>query len=306
MKQIATAVAAAFALLAAGCASESPAPETPEERVEVGETGTEQSKKAKRERNKVAKKERTQGDGSSEEASAAAEGAEGGSGGEDRDEEDATTGGSGTRNGGTAPNYPSAGSYTFAQSGYEEFCDTAGRCDKERLPGRQPVKLTYKSRSDSSAVVVSEQKASRSRVSRTWTKFTPSGAHITKVYVRFEYSGFTFERTYVPQPAVEAFRFPLRPGTSWNGRWRASTSGSYRARVGERREVQVGERTVTAYPVQTVTEFRGDFEGKSRITTYVDPRTKAIVAADGILNVTSQFGRYTTVFETKLLDGPGY
>ncbi len=218
---------------------------------------------------------------------------------EDRDEGDSTSGGS-------ASAYPARGSYTFSQSGYEEFCDNTGNCDKDRLPKRQPTELTYESSSNDSALVVAEQRQSDSRLTRTWTRFTPSGAHITKVYVKFSYSGFTFERTYEPQPPVEALRFPMTSGESWSGRWRSSTSGSYSVKVGGRTQIDVGGRSVSAYRVETTTEFRGDFEGKSRLTAYVDPDTKAIVATDGVLNVTSNFGRYSTVFETKLADGPRY
>lgn len=245
-------------------------------------------------------------------ASADAGGGAGDSGVEDRDGGTSTDRGSGARagsgsggTGGGSP-YPAPGNYRFAQSGYEEFCDSAGRCDKEDLPSRQPVKLSYERRTNDSAVVVTEQEASDSRMARSWTKFTRSGAHITKMYVRFVYSGFRFERTYVPKPPVEAVRFPLTEGESWSGRWKASTSGSYSVRVGAPRRVEVGGRSVAAYPVDTTTKFRGDFEGRSRITAYIDAHSKSIVATDGVLNVTSQFGRYTTVFETRLVTGPGY
>lgn len=249
-------------------------------------------------------------------ASADGKGTGGGNAGEDRDGGTSTNGGSGTRksggDGGTSTNrgsgtpYPDAGTYTFAQSGYEEFCDSAGRCDREKLPSRQPVKLAYEDRSGSSATVVTEQRASDSRVARTWTSFTPSGAHITKVYVLMEYSGFRFERTYVPQPAVEAMRFPFTGGEGWSGKWQASTSGSYSVKVGGTTKIEVGGRGVTAYRIDTATEFRGDFQGKSSVTAYYDVDTKALIAAKGVLNVTSQFGRYSTAFDTKLLDGPGY
>ena len=244
----------------------------------------------------------------------------GGNAGEDRDGGTSTNGGSGTRgtgsDGGTSAArgsgtrdqgaYPAAGTYTFAQSGYEEFCDSAGRCDRSKLPSRQPVKLSYEDRSGSSAVLVTEQKASDARVARTWTRFTPSGAHITKVYVQMEYSGFRFERTYVPEPAVEAMRFPYTAGEGWSGRWQASTSGSYSVKVGAATKTEVGGSGVTAYRIDTSTEFRGDFQGKSRVTAYYDVDTKALIAAEGVLNVTSQFGRYSTAFDTDLLSGPGY
>ena len=232
--------------------------------------------------------------------------------GEDRGDGDTSTGGSdggdggGGGGGGNAAPYPAAGTYTYSQSGYEEFCDSAGNCDKEKLPSRQPVTLTYESRSGSSATVVTEQQASGSRLARTWTRYTPSGAHITKAYVRFEYSGFRFERTYVPEPPVEALRFPFATGEAWSGKWKAATSGSYSAKVGSATTTTVKGREVTAYRVETTTEFRGDFEGKSRVTAYYDPETKGLVAAKGVLNVTSQFGRYTTVFDMKLINAPGY
>jgi len=250
------------------------------------------------------KKQPTPNDESPDEASAAAGDGEVDDGNEDRDEGASTDGSTATRNKSTS--YPASGTYTFAQSGYEEFCDSAARCDRERLPARQRVRLVYETRNASSAIVVSEQKASKSRLSRTWVRYTPSGAHITKVYIRFEYSGFGLERTYVPEPPVEALRFPLQAGSEWSGRWRASTSGSYEVTVGKERRIAVRGRDVVAYPVRTTTEFRGDFDGKSRITTYVDRRSKAVIAAEGVLNVTSQFGRYTTVFETRLSGGPGY
>lgn len=247
-------------------------------------------------------KERKRGGESPEKASAGAGDAEGDDGNEDRDEGVSTNRGSGSK----ASAYPAAGTYTFAQSGYEEFCDSAGRCDRDKLPSRQPVTLRYEERSGSSATVVTEQKASDSRVARTWTRFTPSGAHITKVYVLMEYSGFRFERTYVPEPAVESMRFPFTGGEAWSGRWQASTSGSYSVKVGGATKAEVGGRTVTAYRIDTSTEFRGDFQGKSSVTAYYDVDTKALIAAEGVLNVTSQFGRYSTAFDTNLLSGPGY
>ncbi len=295
MKKL-TAAALALLLLMA-CASEG---DTPAEPTDVASNdGAGQG-----EQNKAAKKEsrgdkRTPSGESPEEASAGGTSAGGGDTSEDRDEGDSTSGGS-------ASAYPASGTYTFSQSGYEEFCDNTGSCDKEKLPPRQPTDVGYESSSSDSALVVAEQKQSDSRLTRTWTRFTPSGAHITKVYVKFNYSGFTFERTYEPDPPVEALRFPFTTGESWSGEWKASTSGSYSVKVGRKTTFEIGGRNVDAYRIETTTEFRGDFEGKSRIIAYIDPDTKAIVATDGVLNVTSRFGRYTTVFETRLSNGPGY
>lgn len=301
----------ALALLLPACASDTPPTETAQApgkaKVEDGSSKTE-SKKSEKARDKKKPEDKKRERDGEDPGGASADGNRtgGGGAGEGRDGGTSTTRGSGDGDGrGSAASYPAAGTYTFAQSGYEEFCDSAGRCDKENLPSRQPTKISYHERSGDSATVVTEQSAG-SRVARTWTRFTPSGAHITKLYVRMVYSGFRFERTYVPQPPVEAFRFPFEEGASWSGRWKAQTSGSYSVRVGAPRRLEIGAKTVTAYPVDTTTTFTGDFEGRSRITAFVDPRTKSIVASDGALNVTSQFGRYSTVFETKLLGGPGY
>ena len=299
MKRL-TATAAITILLLAGCASE---PSTPDGEVAQNEPESSTKKQEKRDDEKKKRGKRANGGESPEEASADGKRSKGAGAGEDRDEGDSTPDASDS---GSAATYPAAGSYSFAQEGHEEFCDRAGRCQKEKLPARMPVDISYEERSSSSAVVITDQQASGSRRMRTWTRFESGGADITKVYVEFEYSGFRIERTYVPQPAVDALRFPLTAGESWSGEWKASTSGSYRVEVGRARELQIGGRTVRAFPVDTVTEFSGDFEGKSRIVAFIDPETKSIVAADGVLNITSQFGRYSTVFETKLVSGPGY
>ena len=296
-----------LALLLSACASETVPTEGNEATSQTEAPGSQAGKGSNKDekprgKGKPDRKQRERGGKDPGGASADGKATGGGNAGEDRDGGTSTTRGSGSTN--AAP-YPASGTYTFAQSGYEEFCDSAGRCDKEDLPSRQPTKLSYDERTNDSAVVVMEQEAG-SRVARSWTRFTPSGAHITKLYVRMVYSGFRFERTYVPQPPVEAFRFPFKEGEAWSGRWKAQTSGTYSVRIGAPREIEIGGRTVTAYLVDTTTTFTGDFEGRSRIKAFVDARTKSVVASDGALAVTSQFGRYSTVFETKLLGGPGY
>ena len=296
MKRLAPAATAALLFLTA-CSSEPPQNDD----VTLNEETPAPDEKSNKSRNKKDRgKERKSGDGSPEDASAGKKKKSTRS--EDREGEDSTTGGSGSGNAA----YPASGTYSFAQSGYEEFCDNAGNCDKEQLPKRQPTDISYESSSDDSALVLAVQKQSKSRETRTWTRFSPAGAHITKVHVEFNYSGFGFNRTYEPQPPVEALRFPMKQGESWSGEWKADTSGSYSVKVGGRTQMDVGGRSVSVYRVETTTEFRGDFEGKSRITVYVDPDTKAIVATQGVLNVASNFGRYSTVFETKLADGPRY
>lgn len=297
MKRLAAAAATALFLLTACSSDVTP---TPNPR-DVASQGAEKTQDAAKDAGKQGKKERRSAGESPGGASAGGASADGGDTSEDREDpaNDESSGGSASR-------YPAAGTYTFAQSGYEEFCNNAGSCEKEQLPKRQPTEISYESSSNDSALVLAVQKQSQSRETRTWTRFSPAGASITKVHVEFNYSGFGFNRTYEPQPPVEALRFPLKEGASWSGEWKADTSGSYSVKVGDRTQIDVGGRSVSAYRVETTTEFRGDFQGKSRLTAYVDPDTKALVATEGVLNVTSNFGRYSTVFETRLAGGPGY
>lgn len=199
---------------------------------------------------------------------------------------------------------PAPGSYVYSQSGFEEFCSAS--CDRQALPKRQVVDTAVPQRSSSSATVVTEMKASRSRMSRTTTRYTRGGAFVTEVYVRFTYAGYTFEQTYRPSPQVEALRFPLTTGSSWSGSWKGKVSGSYSVSVGGRETVRAAGRTVEAIRVETSTRFRGDFKGRANATVWVDPRTKALVKTAGNLNVASAYGRYATGFATTLSSGPGY
>ncbi|HET7482755.1 MAG TPA: hypothetical protein VFK89_07835 [Actinomycetota bacterium] len=207
--------------------------------------------------------------------------------------------------GSAAAAYPAAGHYVYEQAGSEEFC-SATDCDRRPLPRQQPVDISYQRRDEDSATVVVEQHASGNRVMRTTATFDRERSSITKVYVHFSYEGVSFENTYVPDPPVEALRFPLTSGSRWSGTWKADTSGSYSIEVGDREPVATGAGEVDAFKVVTDTEFHGQFDGRSRVTAWIDPRTEAIVKTNGALNVTSSFGRYSTVFRTQLESAPGY
>lgn len=199
---------------------------------------------------------------------------------------------------------PSAGTYVYRQQGYEEFC--AAGCDRRPLPPRQSIETTVPQRSGSSATVVTEARASRGRVARTTTAYTRKAAHVTEVYVRFSYSGYTFDRTYRPEPPVESLRFPLTPGEAWSGSWRGKVSGTYEAVVAGRGRMSAGGRSVEVVEVRTRTHFRGDFNGRANASLWIDPKTKAVVKTAGNLSVKSTYGSYSTGFATSLMSGPGY
>ena len=200
---------------------------------------------------------------------------------------------------------PSPGLYTYAQQGFEEFCD-ATACEREELPPRQNVKTYYEGAEGDALVVVTAARTSDNRLTKTTTLHSPQRALITKVQVRLNYEGFSFNNTYQPEPPVEAMRYPLRNGDRWNGSWEDSTSGDYRIEVGEKGTVDVGGRTVQAFAVKTLTTFRGEIEGRAEVTTWIDPATASVVKTDGRVELKSVFGRYNSTFTTTLSDGPDY
>ena len=201
--------------------------------------------------------------------------------------------------------YPQQGVYVYSQSGFEEFCDASG-CQRQDLPPTQEVRTTYESVSDGEAVVVTAAQASDNRFVRTTTRHTRSGAFVTHVRLEFDYQGARFNNDYEPEPPVEVARLPLRAGTAWRGQWDARTSGTYSVSVGRRGSVNAGGRMVQAWPLRVETRFRGDFEGTSTVTAWVDPATAAIVKTAGQIDVSSFFGDYKTRFQATLRDAPGY
>lgn len=201
--------------------------------------------------------------------------------------------------------FTAAGDYVYRQSGYERFCDAA-TCEREELPDRQSVNVGVKRRTSDSAVVVAEAHASGNRMMRTTTRFTRRVASVTDVYARFSYQGFTFENSYQPDPPVESLRFPLSGGESWAGRWRDSTSGTYNFKVVGREQIEVGGSAVQAFKIVYDMTFRGEFNGTSEGTVWVDPATRVAVATSGRLDLESSFGRYTTESRTRLTSGPRY
>ena len=200
---------------------------------------------------------------------------------------------------------PAQGTYSYEQSGFEEFCDAA-TCDRQDLPPTQTVRTSYAGGSDRNVIVVTEARASSNRVTRTTTKHTPEGAWITNVRVKFSYEGVTFDNSYQPDPPVEAVRYPLRSGDRWSGEWRDSTSGEYSIAVGDKEAVTVGDSTVQAFPLLTVTTFHGELDGKATVTVWIDPATAAPVKMEGRLRAKSVFGTYRTEFSAVLESAPRY
>ncbi len=214
-------------------------------------------------------------------------------------------GGEGGEDDGSSSWYPQQGIYTYAQRGWEEFCD-ATSCDKQDLPPTQEIKTTYKEHSADAVVVVTEAEASDNRFVRTTTRHTPGGAFVTNVYIKFSYQNTSFNNSYEPEPPVEVLRLPLESGMRWSGEWSDRTSGDYEIEVGSRETIKVGGRSVQAFPLHSVTHFRGDFDGTSTVTVWIDPATAAAVKTKGGIDVDSFFGTYRSEFTATLRDGPAY
>ncbi|MGH2729177.1 MAG: hypothetical protein ACRDJI_01050, partial [Actinomycetota bacterium] len=186
--------------------------------------------------------------------------------------------------------------YLFDQEGYEEFCQAT--CDRQELPETQRVDLSYRSRSDDDVVTVSVARSSEGRTMKTTTRWTPSKAWITEVTTSFEWSGFEFVTTYHPKPPVESLRFPLEVGERWSGNWEAKTSGEY--------DIGIVAEEDHAFRIETFMRFEGEFDGTADVTVWVDPDTRSVVAAEGMIDVESGFGTYRSEFDTSLRSGPGY
>jgi hypothetical protein len=156
------------------------------------------------------------------------------------------------------------------------------------------------------AIVEAEAHQSDSRTTRTTMLFTRSSALITNVYTKVTYSGFTVEENYEPDPPVRSLQFPLEVGKQWSGRWDADTSGDYSIQVLDRAPVQVNGKSVDSVVVRTLTNFRGEYDGRADITVWFDPSTRSVVKSTGDVVLKSEFGSYSTHFQISLTGGPGY
>ncbi|HEV2754465.1 MAG TPA: hypothetical protein VG318_01645 [Actinomycetota bacterium] len=232
-------------------------------------------------------------------------GGSGDSGGGDGGSAGGGDSGSGGGGSDTSRAYPAAGEYTYAQDGFEEFCQGPS-CDKRQLPETQTVNVSYADNTADTATVVTRTVSSDGQTLTTTTRYTPEGAYITKVVIDFSYGSFDFSQTYEPQPAVEAFQFPLKAGQRWSGTWKARTSGDYKMRVVAVEDFEIDDKPTKVYRISSVTNFKGDFSGRAQTTLWLDWKTKSLIKTDGKIAVASGFGEYTSTFNTLIQYGPGY
>ncbi|MDQ1605609.1 MAG: hypothetical protein QOE01_3457, partial [Actinomycetota bacterium] len=100
--------------------------------------------------------------------------------------------------------------------------------------------------------------------------------------------------------------YPLTVGRDWHGSWKGDVSGDYEAAVASAESVTVGGSHIATRKVFSVTNFRGEFQGRADLTAWIDPQTLAVVRAKGIVHLKSSYGGYNTKFEMSLSSGPSY
>jgi hypothetical protein len=200
--------------------------------------------------------------------------------------------------------FPRAGSYTYEQQGYEEFCSAS--CASDPLPRDRSMTISHGHSSRKAIAVVETVTVSSHRTTSTITRYTRDSAFILQVEDTFEFRGSRYPRRYRPGPAIRALQIPLSEGASWSGSWDAATGGNYRIGVQGFDDIQVAGAERRAARVQARFEFRGELDGYLVTTWWVDPRTRVVIASVGSMEVSDGFGRYTTDFDTRLTAGPGY
>ena len=251
---------------------------------------------------KGSKKEASPGDGSSEQGGSDA------SGGSDGPN-DGGTGSGGPTSQGAGQNRgvasPSPGSYTYSQTGYEEFCQSA-TCDRSDLPETQSVDVDYHQRSKRSAVAVVDAHVSDRTSTRTTFEFTRRGTRILEMVITVSTGGLDYTTRYRPDPPIRAIELPLSVGKAWSGRWEDNVSGTYEIQVAGRESVHAGKRSVNAFKLTSKTTFRGELKGHQNLTAWIDPSTGQVVKTAGFTTADSSLGRYETRFTTTLSGGPGY
>ncbi|MGH2755390.1 MAG: hypothetical protein ACRDLB_13305 [Actinomycetota bacterium] len=290
------------ALLLAGCngepadrASDGPAAEVVSDGPAQGENGGASSTKnddGRTERERVGRGEKgsTRKDASGSSSAATAEGA-------DRGRHAARDDRSGER-----LTVPAAGSYSYAQRGWEELCRGAS-CDRSDLPPSQTVDISFIERSRTRAVFVSETEGSGSRTQSVTYSVTPSRATITRLESTFSSGAFRFTTVIAPDPPVIAAQIPLEVGERWTGRWRdrnGSVDGSYSFKVVGTDRVTIGGSEDEAAVLDTSMELRGDFRGRYDVRLWVIPESFMIVASKGSTDIESQYGTYRSRFTTEL------
>lgn len=200
--------------------------------------------------------------------------------------------------------FPRAGSYVYTQQGYEEFCTST--CASDPLPRRRSVGVSHGNSSRDAIVVIETTRISSHRTLRTSTRHRRSTARIAEVVDAFSRTGSRHPITYRPGPTIRALELPLRTGDAWSGRWRGDASGSYRMSVGGFDEIRTAGSSIRAARIVVRMEYRGAYEGYAVTTLWVDPTSRVVVASVGSMEVSGDFGRYTSDFDTRLREGPGY
>lgn len=193
---------------------------------------------------------------------------------------------------------PAQGGYVYAQSGWEELCQT-GTCDRSELPSRQDQRVTHLQRSRVGGRFEMETRGSGSRSQTLVYLVERDRVSVEEIRSVFSTGGLSFETTIVPDPPILSLKLPVQVGEKWSGGWtdrRDDVDGTYRFAV-VRRE---GGSIV----LDSRLEFRGEFQGFNDLRLWIDPDHLTITATTGKVEIRSTYGTYRSEFATSLVSKP--
>lgn len=201
---------------------------------------------------------------------------------------------------------PSEGSYSYAQTGWEEVCQ-ASSCDRSDLPPTQSIEISVTERSAERARFTSRSEGSGSRSQTITYEATQGLISVTELENRFTTGGFTINTVIVPDPPIKAASLPWTVGEQWSGSWKDQNDqadGSYRFEVVGTEQMTVGSSEVTVFVVDTSMELSGEYEGTNQMRLWVTRDDFTIVSSKGTTKITSRYGTYRSRFATSYRSGP--
>jgi hypothetical protein len=204
-----------------------------------------------------------------------------------------------------APAFPQAGTYTYKQSGYEDFCQGQA-CTRDNLPPTMTTSIRYRKRSKSGGTIVLSSKPSSHRTDRVTIVFDSKDAGVTQVVSQFSVPPLQSTSAFSPNPPMQVLRFPLQSGMQWSGSWSGNTSGKYTVHVLGTSHMTVGGRSVTAYRIARTLDLSGDVQGHDAVTQWFDPATGIVVKSIDNATFQNQYGSYRSKSTTELSSGGPY
>jgi hypothetical protein len=216
--------------------------------------------------------------------------------------EDGGSGGSGPRQ---ALATPAEGTYSYAQTGWEEICQ-ATRCDRSDLPPTQSIEISVTARSPERVRFTSRSDGAGSRSQTIHYLATQDLISVTELENRFTASGFTISSVIVPDPPIKVASLPWTVGDRWAGTWtdrNDQADGTYRFEVTGTERMPIDGTEETVFIVDTFMELSGEYEGTNEMRLWVT-QDFTIASSKGTTKIKSRYGTYRSRFTTFYRSGP--